>query len=58
MRQKKKFLGILFECCNIYRRVYLNKDNNAYEGRCPRCFRKVEILIGPEGTSSRFFTAR
>ncbi|MCA9483029.1 MAG: hypothetical protein KC553_04790 [Nitrospina sp.] len=54
----KKFLGIHFECCNVYRRVYINKDGNAYEGRCPKCYRPVKVLIGPDGTASRFFNAR
>ncbi|NIQ03464.1 MAG: hypothetical protein GWM98_26405 [Nitrospinaceae bacterium] len=55
---KKKFLGILFECCNVYRRIYLNPEKNAYEGRCPRCATPVKILIGAQGTDSRFFRAR
>ena len=32
MNPPKNFLGILFECCNVYRRVYTNKEKNAYEG--------------------------
>lgn len=54
---KKKFLGILFQCCNIYRRIYINKEKNAYEGRCPKCFRQVKIKIGSGGVDNRFFTA-
>lgn len=57
-QEKKKFLGVLFECCNIYRRIYLNKEQNAYEGNCPLCGRQVKVKIGPGGTSTRFFTAR
>ena len=58
MKPADIFLGILFECCNVYRRVYINKEKNAYEGRCPQCYRKVKVLIGAEGTHQRFFTAR
>ncbi len=58
MTEKKKFLGILFECCNVYRRIYINKEKNAYEGRCPKCNGEVKVLIGSEGTDSRFFKAR
>ena len=58
MKPTKKFLGILFECCNVYRRVYINKELNAYEGRCPQCYRKVKVLIAVDGTPQRFFTAR
>ncbi len=58
MVEKKKFLGILFECCNVYRRVYINKEKNAYEGRCPKCGGEVRVLIGSEGTDARIFRAR
>ncbi len=58
MMEKKKYLGILFDCCNVYRRIYVNKEKNAYEGRCPRCQREVRVLIGAEGTSTRFFNAK
>ncbi len=54
----KKYIGILFECCNVYRRIYINKDGNAYEGRCHLCYGKVKVLIGPNGTDQRIFKAR
>jgi hypothetical protein len=54
---ERKFLGIHFKCCNVYIRIYRNKEETAYEGRCPRCGKKVRVPIGGEGTSSRFFTA-
>jgi len=56
--ERKKFLGILFDCCNVYRRIYVNKEGNAYEGKCPYCEREVIVKIGPEGSSNRIFTAR
>ncbi len=56
--KQKKFLGVMFECCNVYRRIYINKDGNAYEGRCPRCSGKIKVTISPEGTDQRFFRAR
>ena len=55
---RKKFLGVMFECCNIYQRIYVNKEGNAYEGRCPKCFAEVKALIGADGSDSRFFRAR
>ena len=58
MIQKKKFIGILFECCNVYRRIYINKEKNAYAGACPRCNSEVKVMIGPDGTDTRFFSAR
>lgn len=51
----KKFLGILFECCHVYSRIYPNKSNTAYEGSCPKCLKKVSIKIGKGGTNNRFF---
>lgn len=56
--QKKKFLGVHFECCNVYRRIYINKERNAYVGNCPKCFRQVKATIGEGGTDTRFFKAR
>ena len=58
MAPENKFIGILFECCNIYRRIYVNREKNAYEGKCPKCNREVKVKIGAEGTESRFFSAR
>jgi hypothetical protein len=55
--QKRPFLGINFRCCGVYCRIYKNKSGTAYEGQCPRCGRPVEVLIGEEGTSARFFEA-
>ncbi len=55
--QNKKFIGINFQCCNVYKRIYINKDKNAYEGNCPKCYRKVKVLIGANGTDQRFFDA-
>ena len=58
MTQKKKFIGILFECCNIYRRIYISKEKNSYEGTCPKCNSEITVKIGPDGTDTRFFSAR
>ena len=57
IKNKKKFLGVHFRCCNLYQRIYCNNNATAYEGRCPRCGKSVRIPIGEGGTSSRFFEA-
>lgn len=53
--EKKKYLCISFKCCNAYSRIYKNKDETAYVGRCPRCLKSIRINIGSGGTSGRFF---
>jgi hypothetical protein len=55
--ERRKYLGVMFECCHIYSRIYKNKEGSAYVGWCPRCARKVEIPIHPSGVDNRFFKA-
>lgn len=54
----RRFVGVHFACCDVYTRVYVNRDETAYEGNCPKCAKKLRLPIGPGGTDSRFFTAR
>jgi hypothetical protein len=55
----KKFIGVTFKCCNVYTRIYLNRDGTAYEGICPRCYKKrvVVKVVEKGGTKERFFEA-
>ena len=53
----RSYVGIHFTCCEVYSRIYINRDKTAYVGNCPRCTRRIELRVGPEGTSARFFTA-
>jgi hypothetical protein len=53
----RRFVGVQFVCCDVYTRVYINRDATAYEGNCPRCGKKVRLVVGPGGTDARFFTA-
>jgi hypothetical protein len=54
---EKKYLGIMFNCCRVYGRIYKNKEGTAYVGRCPRCMRTIKVPVGEGGTNQRFFNA-
>jgi hypothetical protein len=54
---KRPFLGMHFRCCNVYSRIYLNKEGTAFVGWCPRCAAKTEVKVSPTGSDSRFFSA-
>jgi len=55
--KKSNYLGIMFNCCNVYGRIQKNKDGSAYSGRCPRCMRTIKIRVGEGGTGQRIFNA-
>lgn len=55
---KRPWLAVMWECCSVYSRVYRNHGGSAYEGKCPKCGKAVNVPIGPGGTSNRFFRAR
>jgi len=57
-KKQSNYLGIMFNCCNIYGRIYKNKDKTAYVGHCPKCMRPIRVKIGEGGTDTRFFNAQ
>lgn len=56
-RGVRHWIGVQFECCSVYIRIYRNRKATAYEGCCPRCGRPVQVKIGTNGTSHRMFRA-
>jgi hypothetical protein len=53
--QPRPFIGVKFNCCGTYQRVYRTADGQSYRGRCPRCMRAIEFKVGPGGSDARFF---
>ncbi|MDR1480353.1 MAG: hypothetical protein LBJ00_15565 [Planctomycetaceae bacterium] len=52
---KRRFVGVRFNCCCVYWRIYVNSSGTAYEGRCPKCGKSVRLKVGSGGTDNRFF---
>ena len=55
---KRKFIGVWFECCRVYGRLYKNKQGTQYYGRCPKCLRAIRVRIdgnSENATNRRFF---
>lgn len=55
--QKRPFIGMHFKCCNVYSRIYLNREATAFVGWCPKCAAKAEVKVSPTGSKNRFFEA-
>jgi hypothetical protein len=56
--QQRQFVGVMMKCCRTYVRAYLNVQQDAFVGWCPRCAAKVEIeAVEDGGSTSRFFEA-
>jgi hypothetical protein len=55
---QRKFLGVMFECCRVYSRVYIDPAGEVYEGRCPRCRKSVRFVVGEGGSGKRMWRVR
>ncbi len=55
---QRPFLGIYFQCCRIYARIYKHANGRCYSGRCPRCLATVTMPVGDGGSAQRQFIAR
>jgi len=54
----RPYVGVYFECCGVYARIYRQPHQQLYLGRCPHCLRTVRLRVGPDGTTARLFRAR
>ena len=54
----RPWLAVHWRCCQVYSRIYRNRDGSAYAGTCPTCGKPVKVSVGPGGTDARFFEAR
>ncbi len=55
--QGRAYIGIMFDCCGVYARIYKNRAGDAYVGWCPRCLRQLRLKVGQGGTNQRLFRA-
>jgi hypothetical protein len=55
-RRFRPFIGIQFQCCGVYSRIYLNNAETAFAGNCPRCGKRIQFPVSEDGSSERFFT--
>ena len=53
--KKRQYIGIWFDCCQTYGRLYKTADGRFYTGRCHKCLRTARARVGADGTERRFF---
>lgn len=54
---KRVWIGVFYECCETYSRVYRRPSELQYRGRCPKCGMEINVRVGPNGVSSRILIA-
>jgi hypothetical protein len=54
----RPYIGVHFECCGVYARVYRRPNERLYTCRCPRCLRTAVVRVGAGGCNERFFRVR
>lgn len=53
--KKRQYIGVWFDCCQTYGRLYKTANGQFYIGRCPKCLRQARVRVGEGGTDRRFF---
>lgn len=52
---RRPFIGVFFDCCGTYQRVYLERAGTFFSGRCPRCAKLLKVKAAAWGDSRRMF---
>jgi len=56
-RTPRPSLSVHWKCCNVYARVYLNREETYFAGNCPRCAKPMRIrAVKGGGSKARFWT--
>ncbi len=53
-RDARPHIGVMFDCCQVYVRIYRRPDQPAYLARCPRCLRSVRVEVAEGGEDAQF----
>ena len=56
-RKKRDFIGVQFDCCKTYTRVYLKDGGRSQIAHCPKCGKPFTIRFSPSGTDDVFWIA-
>lgn len=57
--QSKPYIGVLFECCGVYSRIYREHHEMRYEGRCPKCLKALSVQVdASKGVAAHQLKAR
>jgi hypothetical protein len=54
----RPWIGIHFECCGVYSRVYRRPEEPQYVGKCPSCGRALRVLVRADGVKAKIFRAK
>lgn len=54
---RRPWIGIHFECCDVYQRVYRKPEDDHYLGFCPKCGRKIRLRVSADGVNAKFLRA-
>lgn len=57
-RAARPYVGVFFECCGVYARIYRDPAVLEYTGRCPRCLRPLRVRVGRDGVAAQQLRAR